>query len=45
MPPMNTIIPSKNLPAVARHHTSHCMDDSGADAKAVPLDQAGISSM
>ena len=32
MPPMNTIIPSKNLPAVARDHTSHCMADSGADA-------------
>ena len=45
MPPMKTIKPSKNLPAVAKAHTSHCMVDKGALARVEPSSQLGISSM
>ena len=47
IPPMKTINPSKNLPAVARLHTSHCKLESGGPFQSTAdwVDAAGNTMM
>ena len=44
-PVMNTTMPSKNLPAVARPQMRHCIAVSGAAGATVPSAHCGVSSM